>query len=192
MYYHGQTKEVLNYFAQRGYTCENYDNPADFVINVLIDASQQFQTLERLRLSYEHSSMNKSIIELRKQQLVNDHITTRTGKKSGKPGQPIWNEIYYVSQRILRNIIRNPALLLAQLAVAMIVGVIVGLVFFDLKKTIDPGVQDRLGAIFLIVSTQMFSTMTELEPLIKERVIFAHVTISRFFFVNDFNLKSST
>ncbi|CAF4184505.1 unnamed protein product, partial [Rotaria sordida] len=49
------------------------------------------------------------------------------------------------------------------------------------------GVQDRLGAIFMIVATQMFSTMTELETLIKERALFVHVSF--FISVDDTKTK---
>ena len=32
--------------------------------------------------------------------------------------------------------------------------------FNDMKKTVDPSVQNRLGALFLMVVSQIFSTMT--------------------------------
>ncbi|CAF1303655.1 unnamed protein product [Rotaria sp. Silwood1] len=81
MYYHGQAKDLLDYFSQQGYTCESHDNLADFVIIVLIDVNQKADTLEKLHLAYENSSMNKSIMELKRQQLVDDHFARRTNKK---------------------------------------------------------------------------------------------------------------
>lgn len=44
-----------------------------------------------------------------------------------------------------------------------------------MKTTTDPGIHDRLGAIFCIIVSQIFSTVTALEPLIKERALFIHV-----------------
>ncbi|CAF4061728.1 unnamed protein product [Rotaria sordida] len=187
MYYHGQTKDLLDYFSRQSFTCESHDNPADFVINILIDAGQKVGALEKLKLAYENSSMSENIIELKRKQLAIDHFTRSTGQKSGKPVQPLWKEIYYVSERTLKNTFRNPVLLLAQLGVAITIGFLIGLVFFDLQRTIDPGVQDRLGAIFMIVATQMFSTMTELETLIKERALFVHVSF--FISVDDTKTK---
>ncbi|CAM4825163.1 unnamed protein product [Rotaria magnacalcarata] len=123
MLYHGSAKNVLDYFSQQGYSCEPHDNPADFVIDVLIDAKENSVKMEKLKLAYESSSMNE-----------------------------------YVINRLL-----------------------VGLVFFDLKKTTDPGVQNRLGVIFVIVVTQIFSTLTALEPLIKERALFIQENASGYY-----------
>jgi hypothetical protein len=58
------------------------------------------------------------------------------------------------------------------------IGLFVGSVFYDLKKTIDLGVQNRLGGIFFIVVNQIFSTMTAIESLVEERMIFLHVSSS--------------
>jgi hypothetical protein len=55
-------------------------------------------------------------------------------------------------------------------------GLLVGLVFNDMEPIVDPGVQNRLGAIFFTVVSQIFSTVTALEPLLKERVLFIHVS----------------
>ena len=176
MYYHGQAKDVLNHFSQQGYPCESHDNPADFIINILIDSSQKIEALKKLKLAHKSSSMNQNILELKKQQLIDNHSTRRESKRTDRPKQSLWKEIYYVSQRTLKNTFRNPALLMAKIGVAIVIGLLIGLVFYDLQRTIDPGVQDRLGAIFMVVATQMFCTMTELEPLIKERVLFVHVS----------------
>jgi ATP-binding cassette subfamily G (WHITE) protein 2 len=78
----------------------------------------------------------------------------------------------------LRNVVRNPSLAFSQILASIIVGLLVGLLFYDLKKTTDPGVQNRLGAIFFIVISQIFSNMTALEALLKERVLFVHVNFS--------------
>ncbi|CAF4456405.1 unnamed protein product, partial [Rotaria magnacalcarata] len=88
--------------------------------------------------------------------------------------QALRTEIFYVSQRTLRNALRNPAMALAQVVVSIMIGFLVGLVFYDLKKTTDPGIQDRLGTIFFIVVNQIFSSMSAIEPLLQERVLFLH------------------
>ncbi|CAF4830395.1 unnamed protein product, partial [Rotaria sp. Silwood2] len=85
---------------------------------------------------------------------------------------------FYLSQRTLRNAVRNPALALSQTLASIIIGLLAGLLFYELKKTTEPGVQNRLGAIFFIVISQIFSNLTALEPLIKERVLFIRVIFS--------------
>jgi ATP-binding cassette subfamily G (WHITE) protein 2 len=63
--------------------------------------------------------------------------------------------------------------------------------FYDLKKTYDPGVQNRLGAIFFIVISQIFSNVTALEPFLKERVLFIHVSVSYVIEIYTLSLISS-
>jgi hypothetical protein len=100
-------------------------------------------------------------------------------------------EIFYLSQRTLRNVVRNPALAFSQIIVSIIIGLLVGLMFYDLKKTYDPGVQNRLGAIFFIVISQIFSNVTALEPFLKERVLFIHVSVSYVIEIYTLSLISS-
>jgi ATP-binding cassette subfamily G (WHITE) protein 2 len=65
---------------------------------------------------------------------------------------------------------------MSQTLVAIILSLLVGLVFYKMKNTTDPGIQNRLGAIFFMVVSQIFSTVTALESLLKERVLFIHVS----------------
>ena len=95
----------------------------------------------------------------------------------------IINELYYVGKRTLINVVRNPALFVSQITVSLIFGLLTGLVFYQMNEDIDPGIPNRLGAIFFIVTSQIFSTITALESLLKERVLFLHVKMSNI----DFN-----
>lgn len=55
-------------------------------------------------------------------------------------------------------------------------GLFTGLIFHRLEKTIEPGIHNRFGAIFFIVSCQVLTSMSALETLIKERSLFIHVS----------------
>lgn len=176
--YHGSATDVLPYFNKQGYQCELHDNPADFALDVLIDASRQPEELNKLIKAYIESEMHTNISCFLKKVTCNDlhqHVHRREEEVAAR--SPL-TEIYFVSQRTLRNAIRNPELFLSQIVVAILIGLLVGLVFNNLEKTVDPGVQNRLGAIFFIVVSQIFSTVTAIEPLVKERRLFIHVTYS--------------
>jgi hypothetical protein len=45
-----------------------------------------------------------------------------------------------------------------------------------MEKTIDPGIQNRLGALAFIAVSQLFCSATALEPFIKERTLFIHAS----------------
>jgi ATP-binding cassette subfamily G (WHITE) protein 2 len=174
--YHGSSKKVLSYFTKQGYHCDMHDNPADFVLDVLIDASQNEDGLTKLRQTYKKSLMHTKIINdidrIESEANHDKHIAEQ--KKVLE--RPLGREIYYISKRTLQNAVRNPALFMSQTLVSIILGVLVGLVFYNMDKTSDPGVPNRLGAIFFIVVSQIFSTVTALEPLLKERALFIHVS----------------
>jgi ATP-binding cassette subfamily G (WHITE) protein 2 len=175
--YHGPSEEVLPYFTEQGYQCDLHDNPADFVLDVLIDASQNKDNLERLRQNYTQSSMYAKIIADINQQPDEDDHQRLISEKKVVIKRSFCREIYYISMRTLKNAVRNPALIMSQTLIAIIMGLLVGFVFYDMKETIDPGVSNRLGAIFFIVVSQIFSTVTALEPLLEERILFIHVSL---------------
>jgi hypothetical protein len=69
----------------------------------------------------------------------------------------------------------------------IIYGLFTGLIFNKLEKTTEPGVYNRFGAIFFIISCQVLGSMSALEPLIKERPLFIHVNI--FLYYQNENLE---
>ena len=175
--YHGPALGVLPYFNMQGYQCELHDNPADFALDVLIDATQNSDSLDKLSKAYLGSPMQTNInYSLFRKKLVDDDFEKPHRKEKETAKRSITAEFFYLSQRTLKNVIKNPALLVSQIVVSIILGVLVGLVFNNMDKTIDPGVQNRLGAIFFIVVSNTFSSITALEPLMKERVLFIHVS----------------
>ncbi|CAF4060834.1 unnamed protein product [Rotaria sp. Silwood2] len=173
--YQGSAKDVVPYFAKQGYQCEPYENPADYALDVLIDVSRKPETLTRLNNIYNITHPNSlSLFHRQYSSTSNEYIEDERRKYKVKAARSIGAEIFYLSQRTLRNAVRNPALALSQTLASIIIGLLAGLLFYELKKTTEPGVQNRLGAIFFIVISQIFSNLTALEPLIKERVLFIH------------------
>jgi hypothetical protein len=62
-----------------------------------------------------------------------------------------------------------------QTFIAIALALLTGLLFNNMKPTIDPGVSNRLGAIFFLTTHQILCTASALEPLIQERALFIHV-----------------
>ncbi|CAF3699138.1 unnamed protein product [Adineta steineri] len=184
--YHGSASAMLPFFSDRGYQCELHDNPADFALDILIDASRNPDDLRKLNQAYRQSPMWSNVNSLSQREKGDDQFEKLRRKQQGAAARSLGVEIYYVSQRTLKNAIRNPALFLSQIVVAIILGLLIGLVFHDMKKTIDPGVQNRLGAIFFIIISQIFSTITALEPLLKERALFIHENVSGYYRISTF------
>jgi ATP-binding cassette subfamily G (WHITE) protein 2 len=162
----------------QGYQCEMYDNPADFALDSLIEAGRKSGELEKLNEAYKSSPMHINLPDLSSKHSQNDDNLERLRRQQeGGAARSIGIEIYYVSQRTLKNAIRSPESLLAQIMNSILMSLLVGVVFFNLQRTTDPGIQNYLGALFFIVMNQVFGTLSSLEPLIKERTLFIHVSI---------------
>ena len=174
--YHGPAGEMVSHFNAQGYQCEVYDNPADFVLDLLIDASRDSEELTRLRDAYENSTVSATMKTLLTKQSQPDSGIYDCRQPRRTAARSFATETFYVAQRTLRNAIRNPILFLAQILVSIIIGLLIGLVFYDLKKTTEPGAHNRLGAIFFMIVSQIFSAVTAVEPLLKERALFIHVS----------------
>ncbi len=167
--YLGPRIEVLPYFASNGYQCEEHDNPADFVLDILIESNNC--SSNKLQNAYLNSKMHSNIYKMIKNENKNDCLLEYDLSST------FLSEFYYVTQRTFCNVLRNPALVTSQIVSAIIYGLFTGLIFNKLETTIDPGVHNRFGAIFFIISCQVLGAMSALEPLIKERALFIHVKI---------------
>ncbi|CAF1684025.1 unnamed protein product, partial [Rotaria magnacalcarata] len=173
--YHGSTKDVVPFFSSYDYQCEPYDNPADFALDALIAIGQKPDTMRKLNNIYNTTWENRlSVLPQGGDSANAENLGYKRRQYPVKKLRSLAVEIIYLSQRTLRNTIRNPSLALSQVGVSIILGLLVGLLFYDLKRTTEPGVQNRLGAIFFITLSQIFINVTALDSLIKERALFLH------------------
>jgi ATP-binding cassette subfamily G (WHITE) protein 2 len=168
--YLGPPTDVLPYFASHGFKCEEHDNPADFVLDVLIESSNR--SSNKLQTAYLRSAMYSNICTKRTE---NENLTNCLLKHD--TSERYTSKLYYVAQRTLCNVIRNPALFTSQIVSVIIYSFFTGIIFNKLETTVDPGVYNRFGVIFFIISCQVLSATIALEPLINERALFIHVNL---------------
>lgn len=175
--YQGGPDGLIPYLEEYGYKCESYQNPADFALDVLIEASQNTEKLKVLHETHEKFSDSTLVQCLQKEVLFDFHVpSTLPPLQINQAGRGFGAEIFYVSQRTLKNTFRDPAMFLSQITVGILLALLIGVVYYDMKRTIEPGVQNRQGAIFFIIISQLFMASSALEPLLKERALFIHVS----------------
>ena len=174
--YLGPANETVPYFSKYGYLCETNDNPADYALDVLIDIARKPEILQTLTNVYQttHAEYLAALSQRRNSQ-DGENLEYERRQYNVEAARSASAEFFYLSQRTIRNSVRNPALALAQTAVSVIIGLLIGLIFYHLTEMDDPGVSNRLGVIFFIIISQIFSNVTALEPFLKERVLFIHV-----------------
>ena len=169
--YHGLPDNVVSHFTTHGYEYEMHDNPADYALDTLIDVVQKPTVLTKLNEEYTLEYTN----DPSKCPSIDGNIERERRKLKVEAARCWKAELRYLSQRTIRNAIRNPALASAQVLVSIVMGLLVGCVFNDIEKTSPIGVKNRQAAIFLMIVSQIFCNLTAIEPLIQERALFIHV-----------------
>ncbi|CAF1466300.1 unnamed protein product, partial [Didymodactylos carnosus] len=195
--YHGSSSILLSYFSSLGFTCEKQENPCDFILDIvqgdqltIIDTDkEQNQKLTQQKIA---ESLNdkylKSLMWKRVKEETDFYIDQSTSILLNEtlPKKSRISELYYVSQRIIRSTTRKPSTFIAQIIVAITFAVLSGLVFFKIDHSIDEGVTNRIGAIFLLVSFQIFVNAVTLELFVKERALFIHEHSSGYYHVSTY------
>ena len=198
--YHGLVNDVLRYFSAIDFTCEEHDNPADFLLDVCqgnrrisypIDQLDQHADQRQEKICrYLHeiflrSSICHSIVDEIEQsrQLINEKSSRRMFKQHSRP---CFIEMWYVFQRAFRNSFRNSTLMIMQTIVPICLAILVGCLYMNTDYTWENGVKNRLGAIFFIVSNEVFLNLSALELFMKERLLFAHENASGYYRVSTY------
>eukprot|EP00281_Chroomonas_sp_CCMP1168_P022996 CAMPEP_0206228544 /NCGR_PEP_ID=MMETSP0047_2-20121206/9226_1 /ASSEMBLY_ACC=CAM_ASM_000192 /TAXON_ID=195065 /ORGANISM="Chroomonas mesostigmatica_cf, Strain CCMP1168" /LENGTH=645 /DNA_ID=CAMNT_0053651795 /DNA_START=134 /DNA_END=2071 /DNA_ORIENTATION=- len=176
--YQGPSEASVQYFAERGFPCPKYTNPADHLfMRILNDtggvadekgdvsAPNQQARLERLVLEYEKSERKDKMYAVAHQ--------TGSGLDgigvSQKPGRLV--QIQWLCQRNIRNVIRNPLGLRAKIAQSIVMGVIIALIYRDVGDD-QISVQGRQGSLFFISMNMMLTAFGVLGVFGAERIVF--------------------
>ncbi|CAF4539458.1 unnamed protein product [Rotaria sp. Silwood1] len=196
--YHGPTNSVLPYFSSIGYVCEEHDNPADFLLDVTqgdisrehINQNDPITVDEQKGFHLHELYIKSDVYAFMQQELTNANnrkITTATTMNYEQlTSKSRLLEILYVAQRTLRNVYRNPILVTMQTVVTTLFAILVGLIYLQVGRVEDPGVKNRMGAIFFIVTNQVMANLSAIELFIKERVLFIHENASGYYHVSTY------
>ncbi|CAF0913579.1 unnamed protein product [Rotaria sordida] len=196
--YHGPTNAVLPYFSSMGYVCEEHDNPADFLLDITQgDSSRENNNQHDLNNVHEQNALHLHDLYIKsniyasiQQELTNENnrkiTTTAIANYEKLASKSRLLEIFYVAQRTLRNVYRNPILVTMQTIVTIIFATLVGLIYLQVDRTEDTGVKNRMGAIFFIVTNQVMGNLSAIELFLKERVLFIHENASGYYHVSTY------
>ena len=174
--YHGSTDDVLEFFSSLGFPCEEHNNPADFIFDVLqgmrlplsIDNQNEIQFNKennRIELYLNEQYMKTDIYKSIQSQVSETRYLSNENNRQNVRiiGKSRLNDLFYVSQRTLRNSFRNPALAILQTNISIFLGIIVGLIYLNIERTTDIGIKNRNGAIFLSLPTKFFQIFLHLD-----------------------------
>lgn len=82
-----------------------------------------------------------------------------------------WKQFRILSERSLRNLQRNPFLLLSHYAMSVLLALLCGILFYNVSNDIA-GFQNRMGVFFFVCALFAFSCLSSLPLFASERIIF--------------------
>ncbi|XP_053114361.1 broad substrate specificity ATP-binding cassette transporter ABCG2-like isoform X2 [Hemicordylus capensis] len=202
--YHGPASNTIAYFRSLGYVCEPYNNPADFVLDIINGDSTAVTSKADLN--------DPEVIEIVESDRVNETIATRLAEQFCKTAAyknmkahleavsaenknrriiyraipyttPFFHQLKWVSRRTFKNLIGNPQSSTAQICITTVLGLIVGAIFSGVKNDAS-GIQNRAGALFFLTANQCMNSVTTVELFITEKRIFMHEYISGYYRVS--------
>ncbi|NXS70118.1 ABCG2 protein, partial [Pandion haliaetus] len=207
--YHGPAKQALEYFSSIGYECEPFNNPADFFLDIINgDSTAVAASKEDHRPvdTGKEDNVDSSVVDVLHQKYLNSSLYQSTKEALGKvelgPGSKqrvskqgheityangFLTQLYWVSKRSLKNLIRNPQASVAQIAVTIILALVVGAIFFGVKLD-RSGIQNRAGSLFFVTTNQCFSSVSAIELFIRDKKLFVHQYTSGYYRVSAYFL----
>ncbi|NXU45487.1 ABCG2 protein, partial [Drymodes brunneopygia] len=207
--YHGPAKHALEYFSSIGYECEPFNNPADFFLDVINgDSTAVAANKEDHRPvdTGKEDNVDSSVVDVLHQKYLNSSLYQSTKEALGKVefgrgsrqrlskkeheityANGFLTQLYWVSKRSLKNLIRNPQASIAQIAVTIILALVVGAIFFGVKLD-RSGIQNRVGSLFFVTTNQCFSSVSAIELFIRDKKLFVHQYTSGYYRVSAYFL----
>lgn len=99
-----------------------------------------------------------------------------------------YTQFMTICNRSIKNLIRNPTLLLSHVVLSIFLGLLVGGVYYDSSTTLG-GIQNRLGSILFILALIGFSSLSALSTFSEERLLFIRERSNGYYSVYAFVLS---
>ncbi|XP_067850614.1 broad substrate specificity ATP-binding cassette transporter ABCG2 [Heptranchias perlo] len=203
MVFHGPAMKALDHFAAIGYSCEPFNNPADFFLDIINGDATAMKSNEAeghdIEMALDESDSRKEttiagklVDEYSRSTYCSEMISELNKLSQGQNGDSasvprrityatsFCHQLKWVTKRSFKNLIRNPQASVAQVMVSVLLGLIMGAIFFGVKNDMI-GIQNRAGAMFFMNTNQCFSSLSAIELFVTEKKIFIHEYISGYY-----------
>jgi ABC-type multidrug transport system ATPase subunit len=166
--YNGPRAGAVDFFADAGYKCPMYVNPADYFMEVMNQDMHDDAVLEKF-VEKQHKMLEvaPSPHELKR---VTSPLTSQRAKEE-YPG--FFTQLTHLSVRGWRNYVRQPLLIRVRIAQTVIQALLIGLLFRDMGTSGESAVQNRNGVLFIsITGNFMTSSLSVVTTFPLERSLF--------------------
>eukprot|EP01126_Amoeba_proteus_P027057 TRINITY_DN2681_c0_g1_i9.p1 TRINITY_DN2681_c0_g1~~TRINITY_DN2681_c0_g1_i9.p1 ORF type:complete len:518 (-),score=101.00 TRINITY_DN2681_c0_g1_i9:59-1612(-) len=174
--YFGAAREAVKYFDSLGFRCSSFYNPADFLIDIVLDPdsnlllkSEEKSGQVQLRTNFSETyllsaSYKQNLTELEQVK----KRATGSFMEDYRPG--VFVQFLQLFWRNAVNVARDPRTTFAQLGQNIFISLLIGSLYFRIPLT-QVGIGDRLGAIFFLITNIGFSGFGFLNLFLEERNI---------------------
>ncbi|XP_078080437.1 broad substrate specificity ATP-binding cassette transporter ABCG2-like [Mustelus asterias] len=100
-----------------------------------------------------------------------------------------FHQLFWVSNRIFKNFIRNPHSSIAEVFLNSLLGLFLGAIYFGVKLD-SSGIQNRVGSFHFLASYECFSSVSAVALFIQDRKIFIHEYISGYYRISAYFLAT--
>ncbi|XP_038629693.1 broad substrate specificity ATP-binding cassette transporter ABCG2-like isoform X1 [Scyliorhinus canicula] len=156
-----------------------------------MEVKQDKTLAQKLAESYVKSSQYKETVEMLKKikrnggvremkEIKMQSVTYTTG---------FFHQLFWVSNRIFKNFIRNPQSSIAEVFLNSFLGLFLGAIYFGVKLN-SSGIQNRVGSYHFISSYVCFSSVSAVALFIQDRKIFIHEYISGYYRISAYFLAT--
>lgn len=190
MVYAGAADYALQYFTNFGYQIQSFDNPADFLMDIINgDADSTLETLNEvddkhlLATKYRQSHLCQIVLEDldHVNQSIAEGVKGQDSDKSASYATSFFYQMRVVCGRTVKNILRNPQTSYAQMALNIVFAILVGLIYYQIPLTLPAAITNREGAFFFLILNMVFANLSAVELFINERAIFIHENSSGYY-----------
>eukprot|EP00331_Platyophrya_macrostoma_P006837 CAMPEP_0176428008 /NCGR_PEP_ID=MMETSP0127-20121128/12909_1 /TAXON_ID=938130 /ORGANISM="Platyophrya macrostoma, Strain WH" /LENGTH=556 /DNA_ID=CAMNT_0017809639 /DNA_START=239 /DNA_END=1909 /DNA_ORIENTATION=- len=186
--FQGYTRNAVNYFANIGFKCPTFANPADYLMEIAHNDEDSGPRFEKLWNAYAENIDQSVVKEI-------EHAETSEIEFVQQANNWCY-ETMQLAGRAFKNFRRNPILFRGRVVQTLVIAFVVCSIYFRL--TDDPkdptATYDRNGALFFLCVTQfMMSMMGILLTFPSEREVFLRETGSNMYGVSAYFFgRSST
>jgi ATP-binding cassette subfamily G (WHITE) protein 2 len=177
--YQGAAEKVIEHYAEAGFPCPAYTNPADHILDVVTyvagcDEKQILQNQKTLEEFMIKKSQRKSVCQ-NQVVLTESDIIEMESRETWKPPRPArapWlRQFNVLSQRSMRDLIRSRTTIAAQFIQCIIMAVLLGTAFLDIG-TDQKSMVKRVPVLFFCAINQgMFGALMVINSFPSERKI---------------------
>lgn len=187
--YQGIAKDSIAYFTKIGFSCPIHSNPSDYYMQIMhkeFDSQHCRQRFDNFFNNYDELVKPEVMEEIQNHLTSNFHYSVTYNSFS--------YDLWVLSQRNFKNIIRNPILFVGKLAQSMFLAFVCGSIYFQLDTDPDnfQNIYNRDGALFFIALNQFQMAMQgAILTFPSERAVFLKEENSKMYGVGSYFLSKN-